>query len=292
MKDDHPVCLWQLGAELGEGPVWHQGTKSVYFVDIKGMKIHRYSTATGEKRSWPVDGQPGFIVPSTDGYFLCGMQGALYRFDPADGACHRLMEVEPGLPGNRINDGFVDPAGLLWFGTMDDSETSLTGSLYRVNAEGQPWRRDSGYVITNGPAMSPDRRTLYHADTVRRVVYAFDVGQGGTLSGKRVFARLSDTGYPDGMAVDMEGHLWIAVFGGARIERRSRDGTLVDVIRFPCDNVTKLVFGGDDLRTVYATTAWKGLSSRERERQPLAGGLFSFRAPVSGLPPTACKTWG
>ncbi|MCY0854086.1 SMP-30/gluconolactonase/LRE family protein [Cupriavidus sp. D39] len=291
MRNGHPICLWQLGAELGEGPVWHQRSNSVYFVDIKGRKIHRYSTATGEKHSWPVDGQPGFVVPLADEHFLCGMQDALYLFDPADGACRRLKEMEPGLPGNRINDGFVDPAGRLWFGTMDDSEASPTGSLYRVDDDGQPRRCDSGYVITNGPAMSPDARTLYHADTVKRLVYSFDVGQDGSLSRRRVFARLSGKGYPDGMVVDADGHLWIAVFGGARIERWSPGGSLVDVIRFQCDNITKLAFGGDDLRTVYVTTARKGLSLREREQQPLAGGLFSFRAPVSGLPQMACKAW-
>lgn len=291
MKNVHPNCLWQIGAELGEGPVWHQGTSSVYFVDIKGRKIHRYSTVTGEKHSWPVDGQPGFIVPSTDEHFICGIQDALYRFDPANGACQRIVEVEPRLQGNRINDGFVDPTGMLWFGTMDDSEASPTGSLYRVDTKGQPWRRDSGYVITNGPAMSPDRRTLYHADTVQRIVYAFDVGDGGTLLHRRVFARLSETGYPDGMAVDVEGNLWIAVFGGARIERRSPNGALVDVVRFPCDNITKLAFGGNDFRAVYVTTARKGLSPAQREQQPLAGGLFSFQAPVGGLPQTECRAW-
>ncbi|AJG23535.1 Xylonolactonase [Cupriavidus basilensis] len=281
--------MWQLGAELGEGPVWHQGSSAVYFVDIKGRRIHRFAIATGAMRSWPVDSQPGFIVPLDDGGFLCGMQDGLYRFDPADGACRRLKEVEPDLPGNRINDGFVDPAGRLWFGTMDDGEAAPSGSLYQVGDDGRTWRRDSGYVITNGPAMSPDARTLYHADTVKRLVYAFDVGQDGALSRRREFARLCGTGYPDGMAVDADGHLWIAVFGGARIERWSPDGRLAGVVRFPCDNVTKLAFGGDDLRTVYVTTARKGLSPAALALQPLAGGLFSFRAPTRGLPQMSCK---
>jgi len=291
MKDSHPVCLWPLGAELGEGPVWNPVSRTVHFVDIKRRHIHRFSAATGETHTWSVAGQPGFLAPLTERFFVCGMQDGLYRFDTETGHCHRLIEVEPQLPGNRINDGFVDQHGRLWFGTMDDGEASASGSLYQLGDDGRLLLRDGGYVITNGPALSPEARTLYHADTVQRLVYAFDVGQDGALSGRRIFVRLSGQGYPDGMAVDADGHLWIAVFGGARIERRSPDGLLVDVIRFPCDNITKLAFGGDDLRTVYATTAWKGLSRREREQQPLAGGLFSFRAPVRGLPQMSCKAW-
>jgi len=290
MKDNDPVCLWQLGAELGEGPVWHPAANAVYFVDVKRRHIHRFSAATGETHTWAVAGQPGFLAPLNERVFLCGMQDGLYRFDTETGHCHRLIEVEPQLPGNRINDGFVDPHGRLWFGTMDDGEASASGSLYQLGDDGRLLLRDGGYVITNGPAMSPDARTLYHADTVQRLVYAFDVGQDGALSGRRIFVRLSGKGYPDGMAVDADGHLWIAVFGGARIERWSPQGVLVDVVRFPCDNITKLAFGGDDLRSVYVTSARKGLSPEALRQQPLAGGLFSFRAPVGGLAPTLCRT--
>ena len=290
MNTIRPVCVWPLNAELGEGPLWHGTERAVYFVDIKGRRIHRFCTATGAKQSWTVPGQPGFIAALSERFLLCGMQGGLHRFDPLDGHCLKLAEVEPGLPGNRINDGFVDPHGCLWFGTMDDAEAAASGSLYQVGEGGQLSRRDAGYVITNGPAMSPDARTLYHADTVRRLVYAFDVGHDGALSEKRIFAHLSGSGFPDGMAVDADGFVWIALFGGGRIERWSPDGVLADAVQFPCANVTKLAFGGDDLRSVYVTTAWKGLSPEERERQPLAGGLFLFRAPASGLPqPTLSK---
>jgi sugar lactone lactonase YvrE len=114
------------------------------------------------------------------------------------------------------------------------------------------------------------------------------VSEEGTLSRKRTFAAISGDGYPDGMAVDADGFVWIALFGGWRIERYSPDGKLVEQVRFPCANVTKLAFGGDDLRTVYVSTAWKGLSSEARRQQPLAGGLFSFRSPTRGQPQARC----
>jgi sugar lactone lactonase YvrE len=174
---------------------------------------------------------------------------------------------------------------------MDDSEQEPSGTLYRVNDDGEVVPQDDDYVITNGPALSPDGRTLYHGDTMRRVVYAFDVSEDGTLSRKRIFATISGDGYPDGMAVDAQGFVWIALFGGWRIERYSPDGKLVEQVPFPCANVTKLAFGGDDLQTVYVSTAWKGLSAAERQRQPQAGGLFSFRSPVPGQPQARIQ-WG
>jgi sugar lactone lactonase YvrE len=291
MKVRLPACVWPVNAELGEGPVWQAAENAVYFVDIKGRNIHRLTVTTGQTQTWKAPGQPGFIAPLAEHGFVCGLPGGLYRFDAGSGQFSKLKEVEAHLPGNRLNDGFVDASGHLWFGSMDDSEEQPSGTLYRVDDAGELVAQDDDYVITNGPAMSPDGRTLYHNDTMRRVVYAFDVSEDGTLSRKRIFAAISGDGYPDGMAVDADGFVWVALFGGWRIERFSPDGKLVEQVPFPCANVTKLAFGGDDLQTVYASTAWKGLSPVERQQQPLAGGLFSFSSPVPGQPQARCK-WG
>jgi sugar lactone lactonase YvrE len=288
MKVRLPECVWPVNAELGEGPLWQAAENAVYFVDIKGRHIHRLTVDTGKTQTWRAPNQPGFIVPLADQAFVCGLPDGLYRFHAGSGQFSKLKDVEPHLPDNRLNDGFVDASGHLWFGSMDDGEEQPSGTLYRVSDAGEVAAQDNDYVITNGPAMSPDGRTLYHNDTMRRVVYAFDVNEDGTLSGKRIFAAISGDGHPDGMAVDADGFVWVALFGGWRIERFSPDGKLVEQVPFPCANVTKLAFGGDDLQTVYATTAWKGLSPAERERQPLAGGLFSFRAPVPGQPQAQC----
>ena len=278
-----PVCVWPVGAELGEGPIWHAQDKAVYFVDIKGKAIHRCAADGSQRQSWPTPHAPGFIAPCDDGGFICGLQGGLYRFNRDSNDFSLIQPVEQHLPGNRVNDGFVDGQGRLWFGTMDNEESRPSGVLYRWERSRGMQAQDRGYVITNGPAMSPDGKTLYHTDTLQRTVYAFDVDAAGTLSRKRPFVHIEGTGYPDGMAVDVEGFLWVALFGGWRIERFSPSGELAGVVPFPCANVTKLVFGGNDLRTVHATTAWKGLSSEERARQPLAGGLFSFIADTPGL---------
>ncbi len=285
MTDDAvPQCVWALGAELGEGPVWSAAERALWFVDIKRNRIHRFEPAVSVVRSFETPAAPGFLAPVAGGGFIVGLKTGLHRFDPRDGSFTPLHAVDPDHPGNRLNDGAVDRHGRLWFGSMDDSEAAANGALYRLDAGG-PVRIDGNYVITNGPAFCPESRTLYHTDTLKRFIYAFDLAADGTVSGKRVFAHIEEgAGYPDGPAVDAEGCVWTGLFGGWGVRRYAPDGTLLTTIRFPCANVTKIAFGGDDLRTVYATTAAKGLSAAERAAQPLAGGLFRFRVDVPGLP--------
>lgn len=278
-----PTCLWDVGAELGEGPVWDEVNRRLYFVDIKGRKIHSCAEDGSQRRSWNTPRQTGFVLPAAEGDFVCGMQDGLYRFAPESGAFSLLGEVEPALPGNRLNDGYIDAHGRLWFGSMDDGESLPSGSLYSIEAGAAAVAHDPGYIITNGPATSPDGATFYHTDTLERVVYAFDVGADGTLSGKRLFVACTGSGHPDGSAVDADGCVWVAMFGGARIDRYTKEGQLIQTLDFPCSNITKLTFGGADLRTMFVTTAWKGLSPEQRAGQPLAGSLFTLRSPTPGL---------
>jgi sugar lactone lactonase YvrE len=284
MAADEPVaCVWDVAAELGEGPVWSAREQALWFVDIKGKRIHRFSAATGETKSWDAPSNPGFLVPVAGGGWLVGLKSGLHRFDPDSGAFSLHAVVEPDQPDNRLNDGYVDAEGRLWFGSMHDPEDEPTGALWRLDLTGLA-AKDRNYVITNGPAISPDGRTLYHTDTLMRLIYAFDL-TGGALSNRRVFTSIEDgAGYPDGPAVDAEGCVWTGLFGGWGLRRYAPTGELLAFIRFPCANVTKPAFGGADLKTVYATTAWKGLSPDKRAAQPLAGGLFRLTVDVPGLP--------
>ena len=277
-----PECIWKLDAELGEGPVWSAAERALWFVDIKGSRIHRYHAQTGEKKSWNAPAQPGFLAPLAGGGFVVGLKTGLHRFDPATGVFSLLHEIEPHLPGNRLNDGAVDPLGRLWFGSMDDGEAAPSGQLHRLDAGG-PRAMEGGIAITNGPAFSPDGGILYHTDTLKRTIHAFDVGKDGSLSNKRLFVTIdAKDGFPDGSTGDSEGCVWVGLWGGWCARRYSPKGEIVSTVRFPCANVTKIAFGGDDLRTVYATTAWKGLSAADRADQPLAGGLFRFEGDVAG----------
>jgi sugar lactone lactonase YvrE len=281
-------CLWDVGATLGEGVLWDAPAGRVWFVDIKGRRIHRCAPDGSERRSWEAPGQASFIVPDAGGGMVCSLEDGLYRFDAANGGFDPLAKVEADEGGNRFNDGHVDAQGNLWFGSMDDAERERTGALYRFDGA-RVQRMDEGYVITNGPALSPNGATLYHTDTLEKRIYAFDRAADGGLSNKRLFVEVTDGGYPDGMAVDADGFLWVASFGGWRIDRFDAGGSKAGEVRFPCANITKLAFGGADLRTVYATTARKGLSAQELREQPLAGGLFTFRAETPGLPQHALR---
>jgi sugar lactone lactonase YvrE len=282
-----PAPLWDVRATLGEGIVWDAAGDRVWFVDIKGKCIHRCAADGSRRRSWDAPGQVSFIVPASDGGMVCALDDGLYRFidhgPQAAAAFLPLAKVEADQAGNRFNDGHVDAGGHLWFGSMDDAEELPSGVLYRF--DGASVRRmDDGYVITNGPAASPDGRTLYHTDTLAKRIYAFDRAADGSLSDKRVFVEIGDGGYPDGMAVDADGNLWVATFGGWRIDRFDAGGRKIGEVRFPCANVTKLAFGGADLRTVYATTARKGLSAEALDAQRFAGAVFTFRCETPGLP--------
>ena len=276
-------CVWPIGAILGEGPVWSATEKALWFVDIKAPAIHRFDPATGAHKTWPAPARVGFVLPTTAGWMIAGLKTGLHKFNPDTGNFALLHVVEPHTPNNRLNDGFVDSAGYLWFGSMDDTEAEPSGALYQLT-DGGCQRRDPGYVVSNGPAESPDGRVLYHTDTLAGIIYAFDRTRDG-LSNKRVFARFgAGEGFPDGPIVDAEGCVWTGVFGGWGLRRYSPRGELLSSLRLPCSAVTKAAFAGDDLRTLYITTSHVSLDAEQRKQQPLAGGLFRVRVDVPGLP--------
>lgn len=279
----NPTPVWKVEAELGEGPVWVDD--ALWFTDIKRQKIHRYQPSSGERRSWDAPEQVGFVLPARSGGFIAGLQSGLHRFDPESGAFEVLVEVEPDLPNNRINDGVVDTAGRLWFGTMDNGERGKTGAFYRFGCGELHRTGISGVAITNGPAISPDGRTLYWIDTLGGGIFECDIADDGTLGESRKLVMITPgEGHPDGPTIDSEGCIWISLYAGWEARRYSPAGELLERVRFPVANITKIAFGGPDLRTAFATTARQLLKREEIERQPLAGALFEFEVHVAGVP--------
>jgi sugar lactone lactonase YvrE len=272
-----------VGATLGEGPVWIERDSTLRFVDIKQRRVYRFDPATGDLSFAVAPEQSGFVLPVKGNAFVVGCKDGLYRFEDKSGQFTRVTQVEPQVPTNRLNDACVGPDEALWFGSMDDHESASSGALYRCDAAGRSTALEKDICITNGPAFSPDAKTFYHTDTMKKVVYAFDHSSEGRLSNKRVFVTIEESaGYPDGSTVDLAGCVWIALWGGWGVRRYSPQGELLSTVRFPVSNVTKIAFGGADRKTAYATTASKGLSDAERAKQPLAGDLFSFRVDAPG----------
>ncbi len=268
-----------MRAVLGEGPVWDARNGALLFVDIKGQRLHRLFLADNAHQSWDFDEPICWVIPRANapGY-IAGFKSGFktLTFEPFE--LRHIGSPEPDLPNNRLNDAKADRRGRIWAGSMDDSETEATGALHRLDANLESQRVDEGYGVANGPTFSPDDAILYHTDSARRVVYAFDLIADGTLSNKRVFISFQeDWGYPDGMTTDADGGIWIAHWDGARVSRFTPDGALDRSIALPISRPTSCVFAGDNLERMFVTSASIG-----REDEPLAGGLFEVDPGVRG----------
>ena len=285
MAATQPTDIWDLAAELGEGPVWVDRDEALWFVDIKKQKIHRYDPASGSKRSWESPEQVGFVLPAERGGFVAGLQSGLHHFDETRGEFELIVEVDSDKPTNRLNDGVVDPQGRLWFGTMDNNEKAKSGAFYCF-ADGRLTRTQIDNIeITNGPAVSPDGRVLYYVDTLKGTIDCADIQDVGSLTNLRSFVRIDPAkGHPDGPTIDREGCVWISLYAGWEARRYSPAGELIESVDFPVANITKVAFGGPDLRTAYATTARQMLTPEVIAQQPQIGDLFQFSVDVPGVP--------
>jgi len=284
MKCGEPQPVCEVGAELGEGPIWDSRDRALWFVDIKNKKVHRYDPASRGHRTWDAPEYVCFLLAASSGGFVAGLKSGLFKFDPASGSFDRIAEVESDKPDNRLNDGAADQAGRLWFGTMDNKEKDKSGAFYRFEGGRVTPTGIGDMVVTNGPAVSPDGRTLYLVDTFRRRIDQAEIRDDGSLGERRPFVTIEQgAGFPDGPTVDSEGAVWIGLYSGWSARRYSAAGELIATVKFPAANITKLAFGGDDLRTVFATTARQGLTEEQRRKQPLSGHLFSFECDVAGV---------
>jgi sugar lactone lactonase YvrE len=278
-------------AALGEGPRWDAATGTLLWVDIVGRAVHRYDPRSGEDERRPVRDIPSLALPRSDGGVLVGMPGGLYTQEAASGpegepAAPPLVPIEADRPGNRTNDGACDPAGRLLVGTMARDEASPTAGLYRVDLDLSVTRVLDGTTISNGLGWSPAGTTFYFIDSPTRRIDAFDVDPAsGAVENRRPLAAVEVEGaVPDGMNVDAEGCLWVALHGGWGLRRYSPEGELVAEVPLPMAKITSCCFGGAQLRDLYVTTRRDGLSDAELAQQPLAGALLRLDPGVAGLP--------
>jgi sugar lactone lactonase YvrE len=279
-------CIWQIPAALGEGPLWVAHENAVYWVDIIGRNVHRLSLADGMRHTWTFDTAVTSLATRVQGGFVCTIRDGFAWLDLERGTMDPISLPEAKLPQNRFNDGKIDRDGRYWAGSMHEPATAETGVLYRLDSDLSRHRMDAGYIISNGPTFSRDGRTLYHTDSMKRTIYAFDCDTDGVISNKRVFVQLTapDEGAPDGMTVDSEDCIWLAHFGGARLTRYSPQGAVLQIIPLPVPNVTSCAFAGSELDQLIITTARVGMSDAQLCEHPLAGSLFMVEPGVRGLP--------
>jgi sugar lactone lactonase YvrE len=278
-------------AELGEGPVWDERSQELYFVDIKGHRVHAFAPASGAHRSFPTFGPVGAVVLRDDGGLVLAAQDGFF-FAHSDGTgLERFGEFRIDSETVRFNDGKVGPGGHFLAGTMDHHEELTVGSLYILKADAGVSVLLDPVSISNGLAWDADGTTVYYIDTPTHRIDAFNFDQGtGEISNRRVVAEITDAS-PDGMAIDAEGYLWVACWDGSRVDRIDpADGRRVATVRVPTSHVSSVAFGGPSLEDLYITTARHNLSAAQLAAEPHAGDLFVARVGVAGVAPERFKT--
>jgi sugar lactone lactonase YvrE len=275
---------------LTEGPRWHAERGELLWVDILGQSLHRGRPGPGgaleSVATITVDRPVGAVAPATSGgYVLAAATGFLYVDDA--GGVVELAQPEAGRRDVRMNDGACDPQGRFWAGTMAHDESPGAGVLYRLELDGGCTTVLTGLTISNGIGWSPDGAIMYLADSGTGHVEAFDFdGTTGELSRRRTLVRIEQPGaVPDGLTVDQEGAIWVALWGSGAVERYGADGALLARLRLPVDRPTSCAFGGADLATLFVTTARAELAEADLARQPHAGRVFRLDGlGVTGMP--------
>jgi sugar lactone lactonase YvrE len=262
-------------ATLGEGPTWDG--ERLLWIDILGARLHTYDPVSGHRTVRVLDQHIGAVKPRAGGGLVLNLRDGVALLDP-DGS-FRWLHHEP-VPGRRANDAAVAPDGSLWVGTMRYDEAPGGGTLSRVTADGTHRTVLDDVAVSNGTGWSPDGRLMYYVDSPTRRVDVLD-HENGQVSGRRTFVEIEDgAGFPDGLTVDADGCVWVALWDGGAVRRYTPDGELDRVITLPTPRVTACAFGGPDLTDLYITTARVGLDAPH----PVAGSLLVVPGAGKGAP--------
>jgi sugar lactone lactonase YvrE len=273
--------------KLGEGPVWNAREQALYWVDIEGNCFCRLHPATGDYTVVDVGLPVGVLaLRQTGGLVMATKEG--FAFWNKEEGLRRLADPEADKPHTRFNDGAVDGRGRFWAGTMCGLPVMCQepeGSLYRLDPDGTVHLMETGVGIANGIGWSPDATRMYFTDSLRCMIYLYDYdAAGGAIENRRTFVYTpGESGVPDGLAIDSEGCVWSARWGGGKITRYDPAGHVQRVVRLPVQYPTSCAFGGEGMNELYITSAWTALSSEQLKQQPHAGDLFRVITDVRGL---------
>lgn len=282
-------CVSECPSLLGEGPMWSPRDEALYWVDILTPAIHRFNTTTRTDTETKLGSMVSLAIPKASGGLLVATPGGLMTYDGDSKRLQAFCHPEADRPGNRYNDGKCDRMGRLWVGTLDIGTAANRGNLFKVEADGSWKKMDSGFTVANGMGWSPDNRHMYFTDSMRRTIYRYDFDlRSGEIANRQPLITLDmNDGTPDGLTVDDEGCIWVAVWDAWRISRYSPQGKEIMRIKMPVPRPTSCCFGGENLDTLYITSASVRLNAEVLAAAPLSGSLFAIRVPgVRGLPET------
>ena len=282
-------CVLRCDAIVGESPLWHVAQQRLYWVDIQGKQVFRFNPLTRHNESYAMPQIVTCLAFRQRGGLVMTLRKNLAFFDPDTGSLEIAREVEADQPGNRFNDGRVDPQGRFWAGTMGAKDWDApVGHLYRIAADQHVTTVRGEVICSNGTSWSPDGRTMYYTESFRYTVWAYDFDPDtGDLSNKRPFATLpKGKVFPDGLCVDAEGFVWSNHVGAGRVVRYDPAGQIERQVQLPVPRGCGSTFGGPDLSTLYVTTARETMSAAELDAAPLSGSLFAIDVGVRGLPST------
>ncbi|PAZ12157.1 calcium-binding protein [Streptomyces sp. SA15] len=269
-------------AELGEGPTWDTAAGHLIWIDILGSRIYTYDPVSGRRTSRTTEQHVGAVKPRAGGGLVLNLRDGVGLLDPDD--TFHWLHHEP-VPGRRANDAAIAPDGSLWAGTMRYDEAPGGGTLSRLTADGSVEVVLDDVAVSNGTGWSPDGRLMYYIDSPTRRIDVFDFDSAdGRARGRRPLVEIEEgAGFPDGLTVDADGCVWVALWDGGAVRRYTPGGELDRVIELPVPRVTACAFGGADLSDLYVTTARVGLSAPH----PVAGSLLVVRGAGKGLPQPA-----
>ena len=279
--------VWNAGATLGEGPIWHDS--KLHWVDIEEKRLHIYHPKADKNESFDLPERVGTVVPRESGGLVVALESGFALFDPATERLTRLPNPPRETMAGRFNDGKCDPQGRLWAGTMASKNGVATGSLYRLDPDFQCEIIQTEIGCSNGLAWSHDQSTFYYIDSFKNRIEAYDFDpETGSIDNLRIIADTPEGKNPpvyDGMTIDSEGRLWVARWTGNGIQCIDpNSGKVLEQVEVPVRKTTACAFGGDDLSDLYITCASVDETEVQLRDQPYAGALFRCRPGAKGVP--------
>ncbi len=282
------TLLLDSKAALGEGALWNKKTQELYWIDIENGILHIYNPQNQKDRTINLGQRVGTVVPTEGGNALVALEDGIYEIDLKTEKKKLLTKrPEKDFPENRFNDGKCDPAGRFWVGTMSMKGIEKAGALYLFDSEQKITKTFDSVTVSNGIVWSLDSTKMYYIDTPTKEVKEFSYDhKTGAISFLKVAVTIPDgAGYPDGMTIDSEGMLWIGMWEGYSVMRWNPvSGELLMKVDVPVARVTSCAFGGENLDTLYITTASVGAKEEELKQYPSSGSLFMVKTGHTGVP--------